>query len=775
MHYLCKTLERKTTHTALYSLLIVVLTLSACSPTRFLDEGESMLSSVKMKSLSKQIKASDYRNYVRQEPNSRWFNLVKVPLGIYCLSSSDSTKALSKFFRRIGQAPVVYDTLKTRYSQSLLQSSLQSKGFLHAEVEVDTQTSKQKTHVNYILDPGRQSYIRNIDYTFDNDSIREKVLSLISLKDLATGMPLDLTKLNALRNRIIDSLQNNGYYLINRDYLTFTADTMSNDLGVDLHMHFRRPHGSLPDAYRQFHIRKVNVYEYVNDTTASDSSTYHHLNLYYHKRLNLYRRVYHNHISIGQGSLYSEQKMRDTYSRLSTLQNIKYSAIRFAQVPDENGQKQLDANIYVQLSPRYGISAEIDGTNTQGDLGAALSLTFTHRNLFRGAETFTLKLRGAFEAIKGLEGYNNQNYIEYNVEAGLTMPTFRFPFLSRNASQNLRTQSKLAFSYNTQNRPEFHRRVLTGNWSYNWTHRNKPNASHRLDLVSLNYIFLPWISRTFEDTYLKGTDPRSSILRNSYENLFIMRSAYGFSYNSSRNSGSSNVQNNSYQIKVNAEIAGNLLYALSHLLHGHRDSIGQYNIFNIAYSQYAKFDFDWAKSIAINESNSLAMHFAAGVAIPYGNSKIIPYEKRYFAGGANHVRGWSVRSLGPGSYTTNDGKINYINQTGNLQLLASIEYRTHLFWKFNGAIFVDAGNIWNTHTYENLRGAQFKLKNFVNEIAVSYGIGIRFNFDYFIIRFDGGMKAINPAEPTSSDLHYPIIHPKFSRDFTLHFAVGLPF
>ena len=185
-------------------------------------------------------------------------------------------------------------------------------------------------------------------------------------------------------------------------------------------------------------------------------------------------------------------------------------------------------------------------------------------------------------------------------------------------------------------------------------------------------------------------------------------------------------------------------------------------------------DFDFAKSVVLSEKNSLAFHVGFGIGLPYGNSTILPYEKRYFAGGANSVRGWSVRELGPGSYKGKDSKVDFVNQTGNLKLDLNIEWRTFLFWKLHGAFFIDAGNIWNTRSYPDMDGALFKFNSFYKQIAVSYGLGIRFNFNYFILRLDGGMKAINPAVP-SGRLHYPISKPNFGRDFTLHFAVGLPF
>jgi outer membrane protein assembly factor BamA len=173
--------------------------------------------------------------------------------------------------------------------------------------------------------------------------------------------------------------------------------------------------------------------------------------------------------------------------------------------------------------------------------------------------------------------------------------------------------------------------------------------------------------------------------------------------------------------------------------------------------------------------DQLVFHFGIGIAYPYGNSKVLPFEKRYFSGGANSVRGWSVRSLGPGRYKDKDGRINFITQTGDLKLDVNLEYRARLFWKFDGAIFTDAGNIWTLRDYPEQPGGQFKIHNVIQDLAVSYGLGLRLNFDYFILRFDLGMKAINPAYQTEEEAHYPLIHPDLSRDLAFHFAVGLPF
>jgi outer membrane protein assembly factor BamA len=242
-----------------------------------------------------------------------------------------------------------------------------------------------------------------------------------------------------------------------------------------------------------------------------------------------------------------------------------------------------------------------------------------------------------------------------------------------------------------------------------------------------------------------------------------MKIGFGMSYS-----------DNSDAFKANVETAGNILNSLAHGMGFHTNSNGQYTFLNIAYAQYVKFDFDYTHLFQFDANNSLATHIAIGVAWPYGNSRILPFEKRYFSGGANSVRGWSVRGLGPGSFRGTDGRIDFINQTGDMKLDMNMEYRTKLFWKFDGAAFIDAGNIWTLRNYVEQPGGQFKLNEFYKQIAASYGLGLRLNFDYFILRFDMGMKAINPAYETKEE-HWAIVNPKLSRDFTFHFAVGLPF
>lgn len=283
---------------------------------------------------------------------------------------------------------------------------------------------------------------------------------------------------------------------------------------------------------------------------------------------------------------------------------------------------------------------------------------------------------------------------------------------------------------------------------------------------------MPYTSPTFDD-YLNRMDEVNPLLRHSYEDLFIVRMGYTYTYNSAAGGRLSAGNRNSYSIRFNIEEAGNLLYAFSRLINKNPRYGEAYKLANIDFAQYVKADIDYAKNFVIDERNSLVFHAGLGVAVPYGNSKSLPFEKLYFSGGANSVRGWRVRSLGPGSYRGDGNTIDYVNHTGDIKLDLNLEYRTFLFWKLNGAAFIDAGNIWNIRNQGIQTEGVFKFNRFYKQLAVSYGLGIRFDLDFLILRFDGGMKAINPMY-TGRD-HFPIISPNFKRDFAFHFAVGYPF
>lgn len=734
---------------ATYFLLLLTALLSGgCSATKDLPEDTYMLRQVKVVADGKyrDINPKQMKTYVRQKTNTRWFSAVKIPLGVYAMAGKDSSW-VNRMLRQMGEAPVTYDTLLAQQTCKDLQLALQNKGYLDAEVELFADVKDRKLDAIYVLHPGEPYFVKGL-----SRDIKDSVIAGL-LKDYRTvlreGMQFSTEALNTERSQMTQFLQNRGYFRFHKEFITYRAkkNEASHEVELAMTLHLYRSDEEANDTLHSRYWINDIVYEGGNED----------------QRLHLRPKVLEENTFLEVGEPYSTVELQDTYNHFGRLGAVKYTNISFEQHPDTT---LLDTKIVVQSNKPSTISFQPEGTNTAGDFGAAASLTYQNRNLFRGSETFSLKLRGAYEAIRGLEGYKNQDFIEFSVDGGLSFPRFITPFLSQEVRRRIIATSELSVSFDTQTRPEFIRQVLSAGWGYVWRPQGH-HDSYRLDVLDLNYVFMPWISETFKKEYLEDNANSNSnvILRYNYEDLFIMKTGFGYTYN-----------NGQLALKTNFETAGNLLNLTSNLFGGSRDAMGQYKVFNIAYAQYVKADFDFTRNLLGKRMrDQLVFHFGLGIAYPYGNSKVLPFEKRYFSGGANSVRGWSVRSLGPGRYKDKDGRINFITQTGDLKLDLNLEYRSHLFWKFDGALFVDAGNIWTLRDYPEQPGGQFKWSSVVKDLAVSYGLGLRLNFDYFILRFDLGMKAINPAYQTEDEAHYPLIHPHLSRDLAFHFAVGLPF
>lgn len=700
------------------------LVLGACSASKYVPEGEYILNKVEVKSDLEGYDAGALKQYVRQKEKPKLFSLFKNPFS---------------------KKPVIYDSLQARLTCQDLLQAMQNQGYMHAGIQLFTTKKGKKLDATYLLHPGEPFLIGKVEYDVEDEQIQQLLqLDKPENQQLKPGMRFTVETLDNERKRITNLLTDDGYFRFHKDFIQFSADTIAGqkDIAVTLHLMKYKANSNAPEVdHPRYTVRNINF-------LSNDSD-----------RIHLRHQVLLNATALRENEPYSASALQRTYNNFARLQAVKYTNIRFAEVPDSN---LLDCNIQISTNKPSTIAFQPEGTNTAGDLGAAASLTYTNRNLFRGSEQLSVELRGAYEAITGLEGYQDQNYTEYSVETKLVFPRFVAPFLSRNFRRRQTASSELSVSWDLQNRPEFHRRVFSTAWRYRWS-EPRHHLSWRYDLLDLNYVYMPWISATFKQDYLDNADSRNAILRYNYEDLFIMKMGLGLSYSDGVDA-----------VRVNVETSGNVLSAVSKVLGFKTNAEGQRTFINIAYAQYAKFDFDYTHLMQFDKRNALALHAGIGVAYPYGNSTVLPFEKRYFSGGANSVRGWGVRELGPGKFKGTDGRIDFINQTGDLKLDLNAEYRTSLFWKFEGAAFIDAGNIWTLRNYEDQPGGQFKFSEFYKQIAAAYGLGLRLNFDYFILRFDMGMKAINPAYETQEE-HWAIVHPKLSRDFAFHFAVGLPF
>lgn len=763
------------------ALAVIVLLLTSCSSTKYVPDGSYLLDEVRIHTDNKEVKPSNLSIYVRQNPNSKWFSLIKTQLYVYNWSGRDSTRWINRTLRRMGDAPVIYNEEDTERTGEEIAKAVQNMGYMGARVTPVRKVRKKKLKLTYEVTTGKAYKVRTLKYDIPDDKIKEYMRQDSAATLLTEGMPFDVNVLDAERQRITNHLLQNGYYKFNKEYISYTADTVRNTYWVDLTLHlspYRLHNGDELQRHRQYTINKVNfITDYnmlqssaLNSIEVNDSLHYKGFPIYYKDKLYLRPKVLTSNLRITPGSLYNEQAVQRTYSGFGRLQVLKYTNIRFFEV-QQNDSAKLNAYVMLTKGKHQAVSFEVEGTNSAGDLGAAAAVSFHNRNLFRGSEAFMFKLRGAYESVSGLSNNLNQNYTELGAEATINFPRFLFPFLSNDFKQKIRATTEFGLQYNYQMRPEFTRIVASAGWSYKWgVHQQR--SQHRIDLIDVNYLYMPWIDSGFKEDYLNKDE--NYILRYNYEDRFIVRTGYSYVYNSAGRALMNNsLMGNSYTIRLNFESAGNLLYALARMGGiGKKNDNGEYTLLNIPFAQYLKGDFDFAKNWMIDNRNAIVFHFGAGVAVPYGNASIIPFEKRYFSGGANSVRGWSVRNLGPGSYD-GDGKI-FLNKTGDIKLDANLEYRTRLFWKFRGALFVDAGNIWTIRNYKDQPGGKFEFGKFYKQIAVAYGLGLRLDLDFFVLRFDGGMKAVNPVYEKGKG-RYPIIHPDFGRDFAFHFAVGYPF
>ena len=768
-------------------LAIACLIMAGCSSSRHVPDGSYLLDKVNIRVDStgkrEQLDLTEMQAYLRQMPNHRMLWSIKFRLGFYNMSGNDSTTWWNRWMRKLGEPPVIYDPVLSEASSDQLLQYLASKGYFNADVTIDSvkNDKKKKIELTYNLSPGPRKVISKMEYEFP-DSIVQAVVMADSSRFLTyPGQPLSRDLLENQRTLVADALRNNGYFRFGKESITFVADTTEGSPDVELMMKVDYPKGPATDrvdTYSRFLIRRVTV---ITDADAiktenpalavgKDSVKYNGIEILYADHRYLRPSVVADNCYLAPGDVFSQRNVDRTYRAFSRLGILKFINISFVPVGHFDDEGLLD--VYVMLTPGKSQTAsiELEGTNSEGDLGVAVGLTYSHRNLGHGSETFTGKLRGSYESLSGnLEGLLNNRYMEYSVDLGLSMPEFKAP-IPRRIRRRIQASTEMNFSMNYQERPEYTRVISTAGWSYKWVDAKKNNR-HTFTPIDINYVYLPASTNDFIDLIA----PDNPLLRYSYEDHFIMRMGWRWYHSNKREATpwQRSIQRDIYNVRVNAEIAGNLLFAISSIF-AHRSNFHEdpYKIFGIHYSQYFKLEIDYALLHRFDDRNSVAFRVGGGVGVPYGNSEMLPFEKRFYGGGANGVRGWDVRTLGPGAYPGRNSVSDFINQCGDIRLITSAEYRAKLFWVLELGAFIDIGNIWTIRDYSFQKGGVFKFNEFYKQLAAAYGLGLRMDFNYFLLRFDLGMKAHNPA---MGERPWPIIHPKWSRDSSFHFSIGYPF
>ena len=753
-----------------------------------MPEGEYLLDKVHIKTDVKEYRQLELMPYVKQVPNYKMFWINKTQLQIYSISGRDSSRWLNRQLKKIGEAPVIFDSTLVSKTDYELTKFFINKGYMNVEVDSVIKRKNKKVEVTYVIKSNKPYKIRNYETSIADSAIYKDLNFNYGLPEKLKGEPLSLryplvkegmlfdrNTLDKERERITRILRNRGYYAFDKQYITYDADSALNSNNVDLLLRLHlypeilNTGAFVESPHKKYYIDKVFIYTEYDPLEAAnrgenylirDSVVRGNSVIYYPgKSPSIRPRVLTNHNYLSPGGLYSQIKEETTYSAFSGLPALTNIQLRYEEKM-RNDTAFLNCHILTMPSRKQSISFSIEGTNSAGDFGVASSIGYSHRNIFKGSEVFNVKLRGAYEAIS--DNFSH-NYMDVGIETSLRFPQLLFPFVPNSFKRSMRTSTDFSFGYNYQTRPEYDRILLSSGLKYIWQNRSIGSSRHQFDLLDVDYIYLPRISSDFLDKM-----PPDAVLF-GYTSQFIVGMKYIYSHSTSN---PFQKQVNAYSLRGTVESAGNALYGICSAFNVKKNKDGLYELFGIPYAQYVKGEIDYSKTIFLDKQNSIAWRIGGGVAYPYGNDPQVPFERRFYSGGANSVRAWSVRTLGPGKYQPNSNTTFY-EQAGDVKLDLNLEYRTKFFWKLELATYIDAGNIWSIRDYDWQPGGKFSFKSFYKEIALGYGLGLRLDFDFFLVRLDTGFKAYNP-EKEGKD-RWAILHPNFGENFAWHFAVGYPF
>ena len=747
-------LKRLQSHSiAVAGVVLFSFFVAACQTSKYVPDKEYLLSKVTIQIDNKSIDKNTLKTYQKQKPNTRIFGFWRFHLGLYNLSARDKENG---WFRRIGEAPVIYDPFLTQKTKLEFVRFMHNKGYYNAVVRDSTLLrANRKAEVFYSITANQPYQIRSYETVVKDDSLRNLLGKPDSESLIKPNSLFDSDLLGSESQRLLKKLQNEGYYKSTKNIFYYEADSIKKNHGVDLKMVIEKENvGDTTNlvarknheryTFRDFYYlsEKDNQSSLFSDNGVMDSIKNdtirigHHFFIYKGKR-RLRPDLLMNANHLADKEFYSSELVDRTYNEYFALRLFKLVNIRFMETAqkDSLGYPMLDCFIQLTPSMSQSYSASIEGTNSLGNFGIAGNLGYQHKNLFRGGEIFDLQFLAATQ--KQSYGVGDSattfNSIETGVDAKITVPKFIAPFFKANFFQYSTPQTFFNISYNYQKRPDYTRTIARSAFGYQW--KSSDFITHRVNLLDINLVKMFALDSAFlsriENLYI----------RSSYIDHSITAFNYSYTFSTQTQKKSDYIV-----IKFNIETAGNMLYLIDHALNRPKyisegGTINQYQILNTPFAQYIKFDLEYRKAWMDWRYNNLAVRAFGGGAFAYGNSDQIPFERKYFSGGANGIRAWPIRTLGPGSYRPNPNE--FPNQSGDIKLEANIEYRFRLIDPLEGAFFFDMGNIWSVK--DNRDGTEFKLNRFYKEIAFGSGFGLRYDFSYVILRLDLGVKMHDPS------------------------------
>lgn len=777
--------------------LIIFLAASSCNPTKYVPQGKTLLDENQINLNKEYIKKSAIEPYVKQQPNKRIFG-TRFYLGLYNLSNINKTKFPHGWLRKIGEAPVIFDPSSAAQTSEQIRSYVASKGYFDGRVEDSLKTEERKTKVIYNVDLLPAYTIRNLYFDITDTLIRTYFYFDSVNCMIKRGEPYDVDILQKERSRFERYVRDRGFYSFSSDYISFDIDSTVGKRQVDIYYNIRNTVNMdnfnrvtiLPHPLYQ--IKNVYIYPDFDpgaalqegDAYLSQLDTVMYNGYYFvtpkgesEIRYDLILQT----LYLKPGADYNLTNTDQTQSHLMSLKVYRLVNINYEEtdIPDDATvlRRSLNCNIMLTLLTPQSYKIELEGTHSSGNLGGAVNLVYQHKNLFHGAELFSVSLRGAYEAMSVYDSLSQTRKLrsiqEYGVETSLRFPKFLIPFLnSEGFIKKYNPSTNIVAAYNYQEMPVFTRTLASTTFGYTWkagryhTHIVNPLMFNLINLLNIDAEFRKKIEQSFQSF--------------SYQDVLILGGGYSYIFNNQ----SIQKSRDYVFLRANFESAGNMNSVLSHISGGRKSDASTYMFLGQPYAQYVRGDIDLRYNYSFNDVSSVVYRGFAGVGIPYGNSTAIPFEKQYFGGGANSLRAWQVRTLGPGSYDAGDPDTTFINQTADIKIELNAEYRFKLFWILEGALFLDAGNIWTYNADANRKGTQFTLREikdksgnivsrpFYRDLAVGTGMGFRFDFKFVIGRLDIGMKLRDPRLNEGWILGR---RPYERRDFALVIGIGYPF
>ncbi len=772
-----------------FSVLIIV---AGCKVTKNLESNQYLLIKNKIKVSDHRILTEELEPYIQQKPNNKLFGLFRTNIVLYNMGNKGEDSKFKKWLRtKAGAEPVILDTSLNYVSIKQMNMYLSNKGYFKSTISDTVKFKKKKAIVEYRIHAATPYIIRNLTYSVADTQLATFVYRDTSKCLVKTGENYDTYILDAERTRITNNLMNYGFFRFSNLYIKYRIDSnfMQHECDISLEI-INRVIPSFDDftavqqvPHKRYFINRIYIYpefdhlavspgqydtlvkSYQTSRKGQPATSY---NFLYTKQFKVKPRTIAQSIFITPGYHYNLKDVNQTYAQLGGLQVFKYINIQFKEVGDDNEsllkkKNLVDCHVELSRAPAQSFSPTIDGTNSGGAFGVQGSVGYLNRNIFKGAQLFRLNFTGSFQMQATGSSADNGffNVIELGVNAGVTFPQFLLPIKPERLSKYFKPKTTISIGYNYQHQQHYDRHITNGSFGYTWDQNEK--IKHMLNPVEISMVNV-YTDAYFDSVMNTEQDER---LKNQYTDHMIAGLKYTFTFN---NQQFNKIRNFIY-IRANFETSGNLIYAANLLFNTAKPDSGAYQIFGLPYAQLIRPDVDFRYYAVFPRKYSVVYRFYGGIGIPYGNSTLLPFEKTFFSGGANGMRGWKMYTLGPGTYTSADGSTTF-NQIGDMQLEGNIEFRFPVYQYIRGAFFVDAGNIWLLQPSPDLPGGQFTYPDFFSQIAMDVGFGIRFDFDFFIFRMDPAIRIRVPSYPQPDRWYFNKMQ---LVDIVWNFGIGYPF